>query len=109
MNEKVGFVRKSAKWAAVGCVLAGVSLSCTSPSDDVEAKQGDKPNILVIMGDDIGMWNIGAYHRGMMAGTTPHIDKLAAEGAIFTNITQKRVARQVVQTSSLANFRSVPV
>jgi arylsulfatase len=44
-----------------------------------------KPNIVVIMGDDIGMWNIGAYHRGMMAGTTPNIDKLAAEGAIFTD------------------------
>jgi len=45
----------------------------------------DKPNIVVIMGDDIGIWNIGAYHRGMMAGTTPSIDKLAAEGAIFTD------------------------
>ena len=44
-----------------------------------------KPNIVVIMGDDIGYWNIGAYHRGMMAGTTPNIDKLAAEGAIFTD------------------------
>ena len=44
-----------------------------------------QPNIIVIMGDDIGMWNIGAYHRGMMAGTTPNIDKLAAEGAIFTD------------------------
>jgi len=46
---------------------------------------GQKPNIIVIMGDDIGMWNIGAYHRGMMAGRTPNIDKLAAEGAIFTD------------------------
>ena len=44
-----------------------------------------KPNIVFIMGDDIGMWNIGAYHRGMMAGRTPNIDKLAAEGAIFTD------------------------
>ena len=44
-----------------------------------------QPNIVVIMGDDIGMWNIGAYHRGLMAGTTPNIDKLAAEGAIFTD------------------------
>ena len=32
------------------------------------AAQAQKPNIVVIMGDDIGMWNIGAYHRGMMAG-----------------------------------------
>jgi arylsulfatase A-like enzyme len=44
-----------------------------------------KPNILFIMGDDIGMWNIGAYHRGLMAGRTPNIDKLASEGAIFTD------------------------
>ena len=44
-----------------------------------------KPNIVFIMGDDIGMWNIGAYHRGLMAGRTPNIDKLATEGAIFTD------------------------
>jgi len=44
-----------------------------------------KPNIIVIMGDDIGMWNIGAYHRGLMAGRTPNIDKLAVDGAIFTD------------------------
>src|SRR6185312_1267628 len=44
-----------------------------------------KPNIVVIMGDDIGMWNIGAYHRGMMAGRTPNLDKLAKEGMLFTD------------------------
>ena len=44
-----------------------------------------KPNILFIMGDDIGMWNIGAYHRGMMAGRTPNLDKLAKEGMLFTD------------------------
>ena len=44
-----------------------------------------KPNIVVIMGDDIGIWNIGAYHRGMMAGKTPNLDKLAAEGMLFTD------------------------
>ena len=49
------------------------------------AQAAKKPNIVVIMGDDIGMWNIGAYHRGMMAGRTPNIDQLAAEGAIFTD------------------------
>ena len=46
---------------------------------------GKKPNIVVIMGDDIGMWNIGAYHRGMMAGRTPNLDKLAKEGMLFTD------------------------
>jgi len=49
------------------------------------AAEGDKPNVVFIMGDDIGMWNIGAYHRGLMAGRTPNIDKLASEGAIFTD------------------------
>lgn len=46
---------------------------------------GKKPNIVFIMGDDIGMWNIGAYHRGMMAGRTPNLDKLAKEGMLFTD------------------------
>jgi arylsulfatase len=44
-----------------------------------------KPNILVIFGDDIGMWNISAYHQGMMGGRTPNIDRLANEGAKFTD------------------------
>lgn len=42
-----------------------------------------KPNILVIWGDDVGMWNISAYHRGMMAGETPNIDRIANEGMLF--------------------------
>jgi arylsulfatase len=42
-----------------------------------------KPNILIIWGDDVGMWNISAYHRGMMGGSTPNIDRLAKEGMIF--------------------------
>ncbi len=45
----------------------------------------DKPNILVIFGDDIGMYNISAYHRGMMGGSTPNIDRIANEGAMFTD------------------------
>ena len=47
--------------------------------------QDKKPNIVFIMGDDIGMWNIGAYHRGLMAGRTPNLDKLAKEGMLFTD------------------------
>ncbi|MGA2618339.1 MAG: arylsulfatase [Thermoguttaceae bacterium] len=49
------------------------------------APGGKKPNIVVIMGDDIGWFNIGAYHQGMMAGKTPHLDKLAAQGMRFTD------------------------
>jgi arylsulfatase A-like enzyme len=49
------------------------------------AQQLQRPNIVVIMGDDIGMWNIGAYHRGLMAGKTPNLDKIAKEGMLFTD------------------------
>ena len=45
----------------------------------------DKPNILVIWGDDIGWSNLSAYHRGMLGGSTPNIDRIAKEGAMFTD------------------------
>src|SRR6516162_5099546 len=52
----------------------------------VVAQAADKkPNILFIMGDDIGMYNIGAYHRGIMSGKTPNLDKLASQGVLFTD------------------------
>src|ERR1700729_3226917 len=47
--------------------------------------QQQKPNILVIMGDDIGYWNISAYNRGMMGCRTANIDRIANQGAIFTD------------------------
>ena len=50
-----------------------------------DARAQRKPNVVVIMGDDIGIWNIGAYHQGLMAGRTPHLDRLAAEGMRFTD------------------------
>jgi arylsulfatase A-like enzyme len=46
--------------------------------------QKGKPNIVVIFGDDIGMWNVGAYAHGMM-GRTPNIDRIAREGVLFTD------------------------
>ena len=48
-------------------------------------REDQKPNILFIMGDDIGWFNIGAYHQGIMSGKTPNLDKLAAEGMRFTD------------------------
>ena len=62
-------------------VLALMGLALAAPA----SAQEKKPNIVVIMGDDIGMWNIGAYHRGLMAGRTPNLDKLAKEGMLFTD------------------------
>ena len=48
-------------------------------------RPGQRPNILYIMGDDIGWYNIGAYHRGMMSGRTPNLDRLAQQGLLFTD------------------------
>src|SRR5580658_8085462 len=45
----------------------------------------DKPNILIIWGDDIGYWNISHYSRGMMGYQTPNIDRIAQEGGTFTD------------------------
>ena len=47
--------------------------------------EAKKPNILVIWGDDIGLWNLSCYSRGMMGYRTPNIDRLAAEGMLFTD------------------------
>jgi len=66
----------------VACLLlasAGVA------TNTVPAMAADKPNILVIMGDDIGITNISAYSRGLMGYKTPSIDQLANEGGIFTD------------------------
>src|SRR6266550_3262211 len=49
------------------------------------APQTRKPNILVLWGDDVGYWNISAYNQGMMGYKTPNIDRIAKEGALFTD------------------------
>ncbi len=57
----------------------------TSSSKSNQNSNPQKPNIIVIMGDDVGWFNIGAYHRGIMAGKTPHLDQLANDGMMFTD------------------------
>lgn len=49
------------------------------------AADQQKPNIMFIMADDIGWFNVGAYHQGIMAGRTPNLDRLASEGTRFTD------------------------
>src|SRR4030095_4956302 len=75
--KRITTILKGLPAAALGLVFA-------LPAPSARAANA-KPNILVIMGDDIGMWNIGAYHRGMMAGRTPNLDKIAKEGMLFTD------------------------
>ncbi|MET0597032.1 MAG: arylsulfatase, partial [Mesorhizobium sp.] len=62
--------------------MVGGSLFTTAAAS--QAQEQAKPNILVIMADDIGYWNISAYNRGMMGYRTPNIDRIGHEGAIFT-------------------------
>jgi arylsulfatase A-like enzyme len=70
---------------------SALALSAISPSvvssarAQPAARPGQRPNILVIMGDDVGWFNIGAYHQGIMSGKTPNLDRLATEGMRFTD------------------------
>src|SRR5215468_107417 len=69
--------------ATLICTIATAQAQ-DSPSPGSGAA-GKKPNILVIMGDDIGWFQIGAYHQGIMSGKTPNLDKLASQGVRFTD------------------------
>lgn len=85
MNTRSMPTQRPSRPRAVAGVLALAAAFSLSVSAAALAQDAQKPNIVFIMGDDIGTWNIGAYHRGLMAGRTPNIDKLAEEGAIFTD------------------------
>ena len=67
-------------------ILAGmaVALFVTMPVSAIAQDQA-KPNILFIMGDDIGWMQPSIYHRGLMVGETPNIDRIGQEGAMFTD------------------------
>src|SRR6476659_6276914 len=74
--------RTSALTALAALLAVGMAAVVTAAPVVAQEK---KPNILVIMGDDVGWLNIGAYHRGMMSGKTPNLDKLASQGMMFTD------------------------
>ena len=63
-----------ATWALAGLVLG-----------TAEAAPARKPNIVVIWGDDVGFTNLSVYSRGVMGYRTPNIDRIAREGALFTD------------------------
>ena len=89
MTQSGGALKRRDLLLSGSSLLAASALSGASFATPAQAQQptpaGQRPNIVVIMGDDIGMWNIGAYHRGLMAGRTPNLDKIAAEGMLFTD------------------------
>jgi len=66
------------------CLIAMVMVSA-SIATPIKASQQQPHNIVVIWGDDIGWFNVGAYNMGMMAYQTPNIDRIAREGMVFTD------------------------
>src|SRR5499426_1476846 len=72
---------KKCSWSAISLLALLILVGQASPLQQPQRK----PNIIFIMGDDIGWFNIGAYHQGLMAGKTPNLDKLASQGMRFTD------------------------
>jgi arylsulfatase A-like enzyme len=72
---------KAKRLVMAGLLLVGLVLRTVAPG----WAQDKKPNIIFIMGDDIGWSNIGVYNQGIMAGRTPNLDRLANEGMRFTD------------------------
>jgi arylsulfatase len=76
-----------------GTTLAASVLAASASAQVAQAQQqapaatssGRKPNILFIMGDDIGWFNVSAYNMGVMGYRTPNIDRIGREGAVFTD------------------------
>lgn len=58
---------------------------CATLGCSGDAQATDRPNILFIMGDDIGLMQVGIYHQGIALGETPNIDRLGMEGGKFTD------------------------
>src|SRR5215470_4594386 len=72
------------KFRTIWGALVVMCITITIASVPASAQQGQKPNILFIMGDDIGWMQPSIYHRGLMVGETPNIDRIGNEGAMFT-------------------------
>jgi arylsulfatase A-like enzyme len=75
-------VRRMMRTTIPAMATMAIALFAVSPAHAAPAK---KPNIIVIMGDDIGWFNVGAYNQGTMLQTTPNLDRLASEGMRFTD------------------------
>jgi len=71
--------------AAASAIASGGGVKVGQAQAQPVAPAGRKPNILFIMGDDIGWYNISAYNMGVMGYRTPNIDRIGREGAVFTD------------------------
>ncbi len=88
MKQKSNVLTKARKWAAVGFVLAGITIAIAATPQDAAAatKKADKPNVVIMMVDNLGWGEIGAYGGGILRGArTPNLDELAQEGTKLLN------------------------
>jgi arylsulfatase A-like enzyme len=80
--------RKRIVHMAAGALVALAVTFLAAPATHAQnapAKAAKQPNILIIWGDDIGTWNVSAYNQGTLGYKTPNIDRIAREGALFTD------------------------
>jgi len=77
-------VTNLALWLMAITVASGLLLA--APPAGAQTAPATRPNILVLFGDDVGQWNVSAYNHGVMGYKTPNIDRIAREGAIFTDV-----------------------
>ena len=87
MRESSGNIARPVRralWSIAG-LLPAVAVAAGLGMSQPASAQSEKPNILVIWGDDIGTWNISQRNLGMMGYRTPNIDRIAAEGLTFTD------------------------
>jgi arylsulfatase A-like enzyme len=67
---------------AAAALISDATAQAQTPAPAIGSR---RPNILILWGDDVGWWNVGAYNHGMMGYKTPNIDRIAREGAMFTD------------------------
>src|ERR1700751_4821414 len=95
-------MKRNLSYNALSALIATAALfSMVAPAH----AQDKKPNILFIMGDDIGWMQPSCYHRGLMVGETPNIDRIAKEGAIFMTYYAEQSALPGATLSSPACIR----
>lgn len=87
----MGYAAGIGVWRA-GVVAALAAVAALAPQQARAAE--NKPNILVIFGDDIGLANVSAYSDGVMGYETPNIDRIAMRACVSSTITASRAARR---------------
>jgi hypothetical protein len=84
-NKVVSVDRRSLLLAGTALVAASSVGALGRRARAQQTTLGRKPNILMIMADDIGWFNVSAFNLGVMGYRTPNIDRIAKEGALFTD------------------------